>query len=376
MRKDRLKRLALVWSQFAAYHVDRCEAVGMATAGRAQVLAVEVATSSKLYAWEASGGIAHAEKLTLFDGCQYEDVSPWRRFRKLFATLAGCDVAYIGIGYHEPEIVPLVWLLRLFGVRVILMLDSKFDDSPRKSWFEFLKSLGLAAYSGAIVAGKRHFDYIRFLGFKRRMVLPGYDCVGVDRIRKCLTPEDVSRSWDDRDFLFVGRFVEKKNLTTLIDAYALYHAQAGDKARRLVLMGDGPLRDEIERKIANMGLGHKIIIIGFMPSQTVVKAMAGALALLLVSHEEQWGLVINEAVAVGLPVIASSTCGATDLLVRNLVNGYVVDCASVEGIASAMTRMTRSQGEWQTMSEESTKLAHLGDASFFAQSVMQIATVT
>lgn len=375
MRKERLSKLAVVWSQFAAYHVDRCEALGTLAAGRADILGVEVATSSKLYAWEPSGKINHARKVTLFEGRQYEDVRPWQRFRKLFATLVRCDVVFIGIGYHEPEIIPLVWLLRLCGVRPILMVDSKFDDFPRKYWFEFIKSLGLSAYSGAIVAGKRHYDYVRFLGFKRRPVLLGYDCVGGERIRQCLPADQAEPLWNDRDFLFVGRFVEKKNLLILLDAYALYHARAGDGARRLVLMGDGPLRSGIEQKAEALGIAHKIIITGFMPSETVVEAMNRSLALLLVSREEQWGLVINEAVALGLPVIASSACGATDLLVRNLANGFVVDCMAVEAIASGMARMAASQSEWLEMSKASRQLAHLGDASVFARSVMQIAAV-
>lgn len=373
MRQTRLKTLAVVWSQFAAYHVDRCEALGKEAMGKAEIVAVEVATSSNLYAWEPSGDLAHARKVTLFQGSRYEEVSPWARFRKLYAALKGCDVVYIGIGYHEPEIIPLVWLLRLRGVKAIMMVDSKFDDSPRRSWFEFAKSLGLSAYAGAIVAGKRHLDYVRFLGFRRRPVLLGYDCVGVERIRNCAPTADRAAGWAEKPFLFVGRFVDKKNLMVMLDAYALYRAKAGQGARRLVLVGDGPDRGEVERKIADLSLEGYVAIEGFMSADKVALAMSKALALVLVSHEEQWGLVINEAVALGLPVIASSACGATDILVRNLVNGFVVDHDDVESIAQAMVQTAQSQADWQAMSDQSMAIAPLGDAGVFARSVMQLA---
>ncbi|MGB7656537.1 MAG: hypothetical protein WBL74_13770, partial [Novosphingobium sp.] len=180
---DRPKRIGLLFAQFAAYHIDRCEAVGRRMEGRANVLAVEVATSSATYAWHASGDVAAARKLTLFPGASYDSI-PWpRRLLSQFRALRRCHLVLVGIGYNEPDIIVLSLLLRLWGVQVIVMSDSKFDDKPRRAGFELIKAAVLAPYSAAIVGASRQLAYFRFLGFRRRVILPGYDGVGVERIR-------------------------------------------------------------------------------------------------------------------------------------------------------------------------------------------------
>ena len=78
MAATKSRPVALLFAQFSAYHIDRCEAVARRFAGRAEVLAVEVATTSATYAWEVSGAVAGARKLTLFPGASYERVG-WPR---------------------------------------------------------------------------------------------------------------------------------------------------------------------------------------------------------------------------------------------------------------------------------------------------------
>jgi hypothetical protein len=178
-----LPKIALVWTQFAPYHIDRCEAVGERMAGRMDVLAVEVATASHCYAWAPSGGVERARKITLFPDAVYEDIGTWRRLAAMWRVLRGCRTVFMGIPYSGRDVIVLSWLLRLVGVRVCMMSDSKFDDMPRNVWFELVKSLLLTAYRGALVAGRRQVAYLHFLRFRRRPVLMGYDVVSGDRLR-------------------------------------------------------------------------------------------------------------------------------------------------------------------------------------------------
>lgn len=360
--------VALVWTQFAAYHMDRCEAVGRRLQGRARVLAVEVATTSSVYAWEPSGEIAGTNKLTLFPGAAYEQIPPLRRFRRQFAALRRCDVVFTGVSPAEPDMIALSWLLRLWGVRVIALNESKFDDMQRSARFELMKSMVLAAYRGAIVGATRHVAYYRFLGFKRRRVLPGADGVGVDRIR-AEAASAAPGPFTQRPFLYVGRFVAKKNLLTLVDGYARYVTQAGPGARTLVLAGSGELEPALRARVAELGLGDRVSFPGFLRAEEVSRKLAEAVALLLVSSEEQWGLVVNEALAAGIPVIVSDQVGSRDALVRNLVNGFTVPPHSVEAIAAAMLAMTRDEAQWQAMAQASRDKAWLGDAERFADAV-------
>jgi len=369
-----LPRIALLWTQFAPYHVDRCRAVGERLAGQAEVLAVEMATASQIYAWNPSGAVDHATKLTLFPDAVFDEISPWRRLRAMWRALRGCQLVFIGISYSSPDVIALSWLLRFTGTRLVMMADSKFDDIPRDSWFEVAKSLLLSPYRAAIVAGCRQVSYLRFLRFRRRRVLLGYDVVSVDRIAAQIA---VGRPGPplpmaERDFLYVGRFVAKKRLLALIEAYGAYVARVGAAARRLVLVGSGPDEAAMRARIAELGLEDKVVFTGFLQDEQIALAMDRALALLLVSGEEQWGLVVNEAVAVGIPVIASTTVGATDALVRNLVNGFLIQPEAPETLVEAMVQMGADEARWHAMAQASRDLAWRGDTARFADAVQMM----
>lgn len=362
------RRVALLFAQFAAYHIDRCQAVARRLEGRAEVLAVEVATTSATYAWEASGEVVGARKITLFPGASYDAIAWPRRLWAQLRALWRCDTVLIGIGYNQIDVILLSWLLTLLGVRVVVLSESKFDDKPRKVSKELAKALILAPYSAAIVGGRRHVDYFRFLGFTRRRVIPGYDTVGVERIRAMgggvLAP--AGKPFAERNFIFVGRFVDKKNLVELVEGFAIYAKAAGTKARRLVLIGSGQEEAAIKAAAAAHGVIALIEFPGFLGAEEVAVRLSGGLALVLPSVEEQWGLVVNEALAFGLPVIASPAVGSGDALVRNLQNGFVVELGAPEGIAAAMTALGQDETLWKRMVEASHQRAWLGDTDRLA----------
>lgn len=364
-------RIALVWAQFAAYHVDRCEAVARRLAGRAEIIAVEIASQSRTYAWEPSADTAGARKVTLFPGMVYETIPLLRRVFALWSAIKDCDWAMIGVSYADPTVLLLVPLLRLSGVRLIVFSESKHDDRPRRALTEFVKRLGLAFYNGAIVGGPRHIAYFRKLGFRRRPLLPGYDGVGLDRVRSeaggVLAPE--GGPFEARAFVFVGRFVDKKNLPRLIEAYGIYARQAGSAARRMVLAGSGEEEALLREQIAALDLEHLVELPGFLPAQAVSRLLSQALALVLVSREEQWGLVVNEALALGLPVVVSHEVGSRDLLVADGVNGRVVNSSSPEQIAEALGWIAQDGERWKTMVSASHERAWLGDADRLADAV-------
>lgn len=364
----RKPRIALLFAQFSAYHVDRCEAVAARLGDRAEVLAVEVATTSALYTWDPSGEVRGARKVTLFPGRSFDAVGKLQRFWAQLRVLARCDWVFIGIGYNEPDVILLAWGLRLLGVRVVVLSESKFDDFPRSVWFEAFKALVLAPYVAAVVGAQRHIAYFRFLGFRRRPVLPGYDTVGVERVR-AMGAAAPATAWTDRHFIFVGRFVTKKNLFELVEGYAAYHARAGQQARRLVLVGSGPDEAALRQRVGELGLAEWVDFPGFLGAEGVAALMARSLALVLPSSEEQWGLVVNEALAFGLPAIVSNAVGSRDVLVRNLVNGFVIEPGSHDGMAAAMQALASDQQAWQAMSDAALQRAGLGDTARLADAV-------
>lgn len=367
----RLPVIGLVWSQFSAYHVDRLEAVGRRLAGKARVLSIEVASQSTTYAWDPSGDVAGTEKYLLFSGEVHEKIAFYRKVLAQFRVLRQCDMVFFGVAYSQPDIIVLSYVLRLLGKRVVMMTASKFDDFQRRSSREFGKRLLLAAYSAALVGGRRQFEYVRFLGFDRKPVLPGYNTVSMARVQKEAGKVDAGSQADfeARPFVFVGRFVDKKNIPRMLEGYARYVARRGEGARRLSMIGDGPLRGRIDELCHKFGITQYIEFPGFLPAPQVSARLAQSLALVLVSEEEQWGLVINEALAVALPVIVSADVGAREALVRNLQNGVIVEAGDVEDIARAFGRIDTDEGTWTLMSHASRERGWHADAERFADAV-------
>jgi len=366
--------VALVWTQFSAYHIDRIEAAAKALGGNRRLIACEIATASAEYAWAPSGDTLGAEKITLFPGRAYETV-PWpRRLCALARGLKSARTVFLGVSYGEPEILPLAWWLRLTGRRVVMMSDSKFDDRPRGVARELLKALALSVFNAALVAGPRQVDYVRFLGFRRRPVRTGYDRVSLTRVRALAAwpPAPEGPPFADRPFIFVGRFVAKKNLLLLARAYGRYVELSGRAARRLVIAGGGELEAELRRLIDQLGISQLVEFPGFLQAEGVARALSSGLALILPSVEEQWGLVVNEALAFNLPIIASLNVGARDTLAKSLVNAVIVEPDNIEGFARAML-MVASEEEWRRLVAGSAVLAPLADVGGFAEAVAELA---
>lgn len=367
----RLLRVAMVWAQIGPYHTDRCQAVAAHLCDKIELCAVEVAQTSLTYLWPPVEHIEGTQMVTLFPGEHAEAVGPLRRLWRLWRQLRRFDYVFLGIGYGDLDGAALPWLLRPFGVRTVLVFDSKHDDKPRRPLLEQIKRLLVAPHVGAIVGGPRHMAYARSLGFRRRRVLPGCDGVSLARVRSEARASGIpgTRSFADREFLFVGRFVEKKNLFTLLSAYALYCREQGPASRRLRLVGSGPLEDTMRSWIDAAGLQDMIAFEGFLDSTGVSRALYESLALILPSTSEQWGLVVNEALAVGLPVIVSTAVGAGDLLVRQDLNGFVVDPNSPEDLCDAMIAISDNEGRWRDMAKVSASLAWRGDCARFVEAV-------
>ncbi|HEY0009142.1 MAG TPA: glycosyltransferase family 4 protein [Tepidisphaeraceae bacterium] len=125
---------------------------------------------------------------------------------------------------------------------------------------------------------------------------------------------------DRRRIVFTGRLAAVKRADLLIDAFITIAPQRPQWD--LLIIGDGPLGEELKTRVP-AEWSHRVIWTGFIDDQARVSALyKSADVLVLPSDYEPWALVINEAVASGLAVVASDVVGAAAELVRDGVNGY------------------------------------------------------
>jgi glycosyltransferase involved in cell wall biosynthesis len=169
-------------------------------------------------------------------------------------------------------------------------------------------------------------------------------------------------------FLASNRFVRRKNLPSLIQAYARYVERFQQGAVKsiwpLVLLGDGELCSELKGLCADLGLpisdcecledlklnsyklktpsvGGLVVFPGFRQIDEIRAFYAGAGAFIHPALSEPWGLVINEAMASELPILSSKNVGAAEELLQEGVNGFSFNPASVEELAAVLERMAK-----------------------------------
>ena len=364
--------LVFSWEMFGPYHMDRMEAVGRRLGDRFDVVGLEIGSKSHTYAWDSTGHGQHFRKITLFPGRSKDQVA----WPKIYAALLRACMklrphAAFLCNYEDPDIFALAVSLRAMGRRLVAMQASKFDDKPRVLSRELGKALFYAPYQAGLAGSHRTKDYLRLLGIPEERIFLGYDTLSLDRIRSLAgtPPAPDGTPWAERHFTVIARFVPKKNLFRAVEAYDLYRRMAGEEARPLHLCGSGPLELELRAEVERRNLRSHVIFRGFLQERGIAEALGTTLALLLPSTEEQFGLVVNEALAMGLPVVLSDVCGARDLLVRQGVNGFVVEPDNAEGLARAMLTLGREEAEWRRLSLGARAFQPIADSGHFAEAV-------
>lgn len=249
--------------------------------------------------------------------------------------------------------------LRRKGVYVVSVIDHQWEGTL-KQWLGVLSSRWFLKPSidCFLVAGDRQAYFSRKLGYDN--ILYGLYAASVDEF-KTTTP----LSSRDPSFLFVGRLIAIKGIENLLTAYRLYRQQS-TSPWGLKIAGTGNLKS-----LAKDTQGVELY--GFVQPSDVPKLMQSARAFILPSIWEPWGVVIHEAAAAGLPIIATYDCGAVTSFVRDGVNGFIIQ-SNPSAIKDAMLKLTMCKvGELERFGQASQTLAGLwtpkGLAHYFATNV-------
>lgn len=135
--------------------------------------------------------------------------------------------------------------------------------------------------------------------------------------------------------LYAGKLIARKRSLDLLEAYARI---ASDHPAAVVLLGEGMERPRLQAAVARLGLPH-VVITGFVNLSEIGRYYAVADVLVLPSEHEPWGLVLNEGMCFGLPVVASDAVGAVPDLVHEGDNGFVYPVGDVPALADALRRL-------------------------------------
>ena len=276
------------------------------------------------------------------------------------------------------EIVWLAWLLRVLLRRPVLMLSEttplSFAFHPKPAWRVGLLRFLLRRTNIVLFTGQRNRQFYESMGVKAQNLF--FTPYSIDNARftnkagRLASQKAELRRAQGLDpdlpvFLFCGKLIPKKRPLELLDAYLA--AGLRDKAQ-LLYVGDGFLHTEIEQRAAQAGAGH-VCVTGFFNQTRMPEAyVLGDLLCLLSGPDETWGLVVNEALACGLPVIVSDAVGCGPDLVSP-ANGWVVPLDDQPSLISALAAAYEQREHWAQMGQTGMQVVATYQFTTMAQGV-------
>jgi glycosyltransferase involved in cell wall biosynthesis len=472
--------IAICFGQFGPYHHARVSALQkLAHEQGVRALPVQIAASTTTYGWAATDSCEGLH--TLCTGTD-EAASPLEVFlkaRKIFQE-EKVDVAFLP-SYSPARFFALFAAAKSLGLRTVMMNESHAGTEQATGWKRWIKRQIVKRFDAALVGGEPHKRHFASLGIPAEKIFTGYDAVDnalfaakADEVRSMergawsreretraetgdLKPEvgqteqrhlRAAYGLPERYFLSLGRMVEKKNLATLVSAYARYaQGVAGDGRSKmedgkapvaLVFVGSGELEGALREQARLLGLrvvdctaaGSQssgvsrqeeaaencklntensvekdrgaVYFYGFRQIEENAVFYALAEAFVLPSLKEEWGLVVNEAMACSLPVIVSRTAGcAEDLLpgseqvtsdvwrvtsgeqeadaraahpyLELRSNGCVFEPTSADALATALRRVSESEQLRHEMGKRSREIVAKFSCDNFARQAMRAA---
>ena len=273
-------------------------------------------------------------------------------------------------GYYDPAQLLLGLVLKLKGCRIVLQNESTSLDNLRTGWREQIKRAFVKLCDGYFCFGTRAANYLIELGATPSRILVENNAVvdnaGLRATYLAALPnreqEQKARQLPPKNLIYVGRLIPIKNLTGLIEAFC-EACRANPTANwGLILLGEGEQKAILQAQVNALTMSDKIHFLPGCDWQDVPRFLALADALVLPSQSEPWGLVVNEAMACGLPVLVSDRCGCVDDLVQDGQNGYRFDPNQPDQLADRIGQLLRlPAGDLARMGTQSARIVEAFD---------------
>ncbi len=254
----------------------------------------------------------------------------------LFANRRRYDVFHVHIAHHMAAVACVVG--RLAGKPVLVKLTGWLESelgilSRRRSPVLWLlrRCIRLAT---AVQATSRELEALLVKhGFPPARIHRIPNAVDTHRFR----PQAGARTGDGAAFtaIFVGRLVPEKNLPMLLEAWAV--ALAGRDDARLMVVGQGPLAEELAGRARSLGIARQVAFLGAQPREEVIRLLGRADVGVLVSTHEGLSNSLLEYMAAGLPVIGTRISGTEDW-VREDDTGWLVEPGDTAALAQVLAR--------------------------------------
>ncbi|NTU90513.1 MAG: glycosyltransferase family 4 protein [Chlorobiaceae bacterium] len=323
-----IRKVAIVHTDFRIYWPARLKSLSDFLAEKGVVLSViEISGKGSPYDFAGSSTQGNERWRCLFQDQEMENISSEAAVEAVMSMLDEIqpDVVIAGAIAFPSGAAAARW-----GVKrrkpVVLFDDARLEDVPRSPVVNWVKKSIYRTVRAMVIPAPSHDETYRFYGFSQDQLHYGVNCIdnrAFSRSTAPTSPEVPESVVAGRFFLAVGRQIEKKNWLSLLRAFRQVAGRPELQGWTLVFIGDGPDHAKLKTEAGDLD-GNRVVFLPFMNQEALRGYYAAAGALVLPSlHGETWGLVVNEAMAAGLPVLVSEKCGSSRTLVRDGENGFV-----------------------------------------------------
>ena len=264
-------------------------------------------------------------------------------------------------GYYDLASWIVLGYCKIKGIKLVLSNESTAEDHARNKFKELVKALIIKQFDGYFNFGTQSENYILSLGISREKMLVKRNCVDNEALKKIFLknfPLKVERqkvlSLSPKNFIFVGRLIDYKNLFHFLEAFDLAQKKSGQNWG-VIILGDGELKTNLQEYIFD----KKIQNVSFQKGvdwRQVPEFLALSDVLVLPSYSEPWGLVVNEAMACGLPVLVSDKCGCAVDLVESKKNGFTFSPQNVNQLTNLMLKFMNQEVDLEQMGKVSEQI--------------------
>lgn len=352
--------VGIFFGNYGPYHHARVGALQSYTKNlNFKIIPIEISKSSSTYSWESKFDNCKNLK-TLFHKDE-EKINPILIFFKTYIFLRKNKIKVIFLPSYSPLRYFVLFLAAKANLsKTIMMNESHRGTEKAKGIKKIFKIFIINQFDSALVGGKPHKRYFNSLGFKNNKIFTGYDAINnkyfteasraiKDKSNNKFRDKEKEYQLPSKYFLSLGRLVKKKNLKLLIIAYFKYTQFYLDKNQKipssLVFVGDGEDKEELVNLVRELGLNcydfsqnfnkitstnksikkGSVYFYGFKQIDENPIFYTKAKAFVLPSLYEEWGLVINEAMACSIPVLVSKVVGCVEDLMPKKSKFYKIN---------------------------------------------------
>ncbi len=263
-----------------------------------------------------------------------------------------------GLGFFQWSILALLYRI-VYRTPLVICYERTFHTERNAQWYRTLYRKAVLRWVGALACnGSMSAAYARWLGMPPERITLGQmvaDTSGLQKAVEALAGEDrraLRRRWGDPDlvFLVVVNLAERKGVGPLLEAWAQGERTWGRKVV-LVLVGDGPERERLLNQVNGAGM-KSVRFEGAVDYDQLATYYAASDAFVIPTLEDNWSVVVPDAMACGLPILCSKYNGCWPELVHP-ENGWVFDPLDLQDTLRVLNSCIDRAAELPAMGQES-----------------------